>query len=91
MKRRQALLVISLALPAVPAAAQRPPPVAVHRIGWLDAGTPGTAKSAVDGLRQGLRELGYVERRNLLIEFRWGEGRSDRLLDLAIELARAFS
>ena len=71
-------------------AAQRPGgTAAVRRLGWLDAGTPATAKSAVDGLRQGLRELGYLEGRDLLIEFRWGEGRSDRLRELAMELVRA--
>ncbi len=89
MKRREALLPVLLALCSVRVAAQRPGTVVVRRIGWLDAGTPATAKSAVDGLRQGLRELGYVEGRDLLIEFRWGDGRSDRLPELATELVRA--
>ena len=89
MKRRHALLPLLLGLCSVRVAAQRPASGVPHRIGWLDAGTPATAKSAVEGLRQGLSELGYVEGRDLLIEFRWGEGRNDRLLDLATELVRA--
>jgi len=89
MRRRQALPMIAVGLCAGRAAAQRPANAVVRRIGWLDAGTPATARSAVDGLRQGLRELGYVEGRDLVIEFRWGEGRTDRLLELASELVRA--
>jgi len=80
---------IAVGLCAVRVAAQRPPNAVVRRIGWLDAGTPLTAKSAVDGLRQGLREHGYVEGRDVVIEFRWGEGRTDRLVELAGELVRA--
>ena len=88
MKRREVLLPVLLGLcPRV--WAQRPSTSVVHRIGWLDGGTPATAKSAVDGFRQGLRELRYVEGRDVLIEFRWGEGRNDRLLELATELVRA--
>ena len=55
---------------------------------------PGSAFSATsrprawDGFRRGLRELGYVEGRNLTIEWRWAEGRADRYPDLAAELVR---
>jgi putative ABC transport system substrate-binding protein len=88
MKRRQAFHFL-LAFGAAPVAAQAPRTVAMQRIGFISGGTLATTKSAVDGLRQGLRDLGYVEGRNLLIEFRWGEGRNDRLVELAAELVAA--
>ncbi|MBI3372050.1 MAG: ABC transporter substrate-binding protein [Betaproteobacteria bacterium] len=50
---------------------------------------PSNSKHNVEGLRQGLRDLGYVEGRNYVLDFRWGEGRNDRLVDLAAELVRA--
>src|SRR5262245_59028089 len=43
---------------------------------------------AIEAFRQGLRELGYVEGRNLAFEYRWGEGKRDRIRALAQELVR---
>jgi putative ABC transport system substrate-binding protein len=58
------------------------------RIGFLgSASATGSAKS-VEALRTGLRDLGYVEGRNIVIEFRWAEGKYDRLSDLVAELIR---
>ena len=69
-------------------------PLAVHgqsskvpRLGVLSPGAPGPSL-LVDAFRQGLRELGYVEGQNIAIEYRFDEGRSERLPDLAAELAR---
>ena len=71
--------------------AQSPGPV--PRIGYIWSGAPGSDPEEVRGLRQGLRELGYVEGRNLLIEYRYAEGDLDRvprliagLLDLKVAL-----
>jgi putative ABC transport system substrate-binding protein len=59
----------------------------VARIGYL-SGLPSSANpERVEALRQGLREIGYVEGQNITIEYRWGEGRFDRLPKLAAELA----
>jgi putative ABC transport system substrate-binding protein len=56
------------------------------RIGVVRVGAP--PDPAVEGLRQGLRELGYVEGRTIAIEYRWAEGKPDRLNGLAAELVR---
>jgi len=56
-------------------------------IGYLGPESPGLFASRVDAFRDGLAEAGYVEGRNVAIEFRWAEGRYDRLPALAAELA----
>jgi putative ABC transport system substrate-binding protein len=55
-------------------------------IGFLDLGTASSIPAQVAGLRRGLSETGYVEDRNLAIEFRWLEGQFNRLAGLASEL-----
>lgn len=62
--------------------AQQPMPI----IGYLGAETPDAFASRVSAFRQGLSELGYVEGRNVLIEFRWAEGQHNKLPALASEL-----
>ena len=57
------------------------------RIGWLSPAAAATGAPNLDALRQGLREQGYQEGRNLTIEARWADGASDRLPALARELA----
>jgi putative ABC transport system substrate-binding protein len=60
----------------------------VSKIGYLNAGSPSTNPARIEAFRQGLRELGYVERKNIVIEDRSAEGNLDRLPDLARELVR---
>ena len=57
------------------------------RIGWLSPAAAATGAPNLDALRQGLRDLGYQEGRNLTIEARWADGASERLPALAQELA----
>src|SRR5215468_838353 len=59
----------------------------VYRVGFLWDG-PDVFPDAIEAFRQGLRELGYVEGRNLAFEYRWGEGKPDRIRALAQELVR---
>jgi putative ABC transport system substrate-binding protein len=66
--------------------AQQPPKVA--RIGFLGAVSAAGYASRVDALRAGLRDLGYHEGKNLAIEFRWADGKYERLPELAAELVR---
>jgi len=62
-------------------------PAKIPRIGWIWNGPPGNPAEAA-GFRQGLRELGYVEGQNIVVDYRFSEGRDDRLADLAAELVQ---
>ena len=68
------------------AAAQQPKKV--PRIGFLSTTSPSTISARIEAFRQGLRELGYVEGKNIFIEWRFAEGKADRLRELATELVR---
>ena len=60
----------------------------VYRIGVLGVASPVTYARQVEALRRGLRELGYVEGKNVALEFRWAESNAARLPELAAELVR---
>ncbi len=85
--RRAAGLVIIFALVslAVPLAADAQPPGKVARVGMLIAAQPRSA-NFIQAFEHRLRELGYVEGQNLVIEFRTGEGKAERYPTLAAEL-----
>jgi len=72
---------------AAPLAGEAQPAERVYRIGLLSSQTAESTPPR-DAFRQKLRELGYAEGRNLAIEYRWAEGKYDRLPALAGELAR---
>ena len=71
---------------ALPLEAQQP--TKVPRIGYLIASSPSAIAARTEAFRQGLRELGYVEGKNIVIEWRYAEGKLDRLPALAAELVR---
>jgi putative ABC transport system substrate-binding protein len=71
---------------AAPLAAQAQPGGKAYRIGWLSPGSAANGLPNLDALRAGLRELGYVEGRNITIEARWADGQIPRLPGLATEL-----
>lgn len=82
MKRREVILLVGGAVTwpiAVRAQATR-----VYRVGYLGTGT--SNPRILQFFRDGLRELGWVEGQNIIIEYRYGEGRSDALPGLANEL-----
>jgi putative tryptophan/tyrosine transport system substrate-binding protein len=92
MDRRRFLLTSVAGAIAVPLAveAQQPPehPTKVHRIGYLTGNTASASARVLDALRQGLRELGYLEGRNLQIHYGFGEGSPQRLAELAADVVR---
>jgi len=59
-----------------------------HQIGFLSPASPSSMAPRLDAFREALRELGHREGQNIIIEYRWGEGRDERLTGLAAELAR---
>jgi putative ABC transport system substrate-binding protein len=84
LRRRDVLTLLGAAAAwALPAAAQ-PLPV----IGYLGPESPGPFATRISAFREGLAEAGYVEGRNVAIEFRWAEGQYGRLPELAAELVR---
>src|SRR5262249_2181185 len=70
----------------LPAEAQQPKKI--PRLGMLVSGTFSSNESQINAFRQGLRELGYLEGQNIVIEYRYAEGKTDRFPDLAGELIR---
>jgi putative ABC transport system substrate-binding protein len=68
------------------ARAQQQKPVPV--IGYIGGGSPGPVEPLLAAFREGLRGTGYIEGKNLAIEYRWAEGRYDRLPALAVDLVR---
>jgi len=63
-------------------------PTKIRRIGFLAGTKPAPVAARVAAFRQGLRELGYVEGKNIIVEYRYAEGKADRERELAAELAR---
>jgi len=84
MDRRAFLRTLAGGLLAAPAAAKAQEAGRIRRVGVLHVGSP--PDPWVEGFRQGLRELGYVEDRNIAVEYRWAQGQMDRLPELAAEL-----
>ena len=91
MNRRDAglaLLLELLAFGAAPLAAEAQQAEKVYRIGYLSAPTRASVENGVQAFLRTLRELGWVEGQNLIIEYQWADGKVERLPDLAAELVR---
>src|SRR5260370_42484070 len=86
-ERRKFLAALGGAAAAWPLAARAQQP-AMPVVGVLSAEWPNLFNDRLRAFHDGLRETGYVEGRNLAIEYRWAEGRNDRLPALAAELVR---
>ena len=86
--RRRLLIAFGAGALAAPLASFAQQPAKIFRIGFLGSESASSWASRVEALRAGLRDLGYVEGKNIVIEFRWAEGKNDRLPDLAAQLVR---
>jgi putative tryptophan/tyrosine transport system substrate-binding protein len=87
MRRREFLVLLTGAAAAWPLTAAAQQPGKLARIGYLGFGTAFAWSTRVEAMRAGLRDLGYIEGKNIVIEFRWAET-IDRLGELAAELVR---
>ena len=87
MKRREFITLLGGAAAVWPLAARAQQRGKVPKIGYLGFGPASAYATRVEALRAGLRDLGWVEGRNIVIEFRWAEG-VDQLPALAAELVR---
>ena len=81
-------ILVPVVLLTVAVIAEAQQPTKVPRIGYLAPTFPSSAPVRREALRQGLRELGYVEGKNIVIEWRFAEDKADRLAGLAAELVR---
>ena len=87
MKRREFITLLSGAAVAYPHVA-RAQQMAMPMIGFLDGRSPDALTDRLRGLRQGLRDTGYVEGENVVIVYRWAENQFERLTGLADDLVR---
>ena len=89
MRLRRQIILLGALVAAVPAAFAQSQPPRMPRIGYVQAVVPQNGTSPLlEDFREGLRDLGYVEGRNIQLEVRWAEGKLDRLPALIDELVR---
>ncbi len=88
MERRAFVLTVGIGLLAAPLSLAAQQPQRVPRVGYLFSFTPAEGRHLWEACRQGLRELGYVEGQNIVLEPRWADGRHERLPELAADLVR---
>jgi putative tryptophan/tyrosine transport system substrate-binding protein len=79
---------VALGLSGMAPEADAQPAAKVYRIGWLGHGSVPTANPGIGDFQQGLRDLGYVDGKNVVVEFRYASGNVDKLPELANEFSR---
>jgi len=88
MRRREFITLFAGTTVGWPLAARAEPANKIARVGFLGSATAAGSAQSVKALREGLKALGYVEGKNILLEFRWAEGNYDRLRELVAEFIR---
>jgi putative tryptophan/tyrosine transport system substrate-binding protein len=88
MNRREVITLLGGAAAVWPLAAHAQQAAKVPTIGYLGGSTPATESQRVAALVQRLRELGWIEGRDVAIEYRWAEGRTERAAEIAAEFVR---
>jgi putative ABC transport system substrate-binding protein len=88
MRRREFISLLGGAAAAWPLAASAQTDAKIYRIGILETVAPSRNAANLDALRQGLREVGYVEKQNYILEYRSADGDAGRFPELAAELVR---
>ena len=88
VSRHGGLIILLLGVLALPLAAEAQQPTKLPRIGFLPGSSPASDATWIEAFRQGLRELGYVEGHSIGIEYRYGEGKTERYPALVTELVQ---
>jgi len=88
MNRKIVIWLVATILLATVSFAEAQQAKKVPRIGFLSSLSPSSISARTEAFRQGLRELGYVEGKNIVIEYRYAEGKLDRLHEFAAEFVR---
>src|ERR671923_1507716 len=88
MRKTLASLALGAMLFALSFSAEAQQPKKVYRIGYLSASDAATDAPRSDGIQLALRELGYIEGQNIATEYRYAEGKQERVFELAAELVR---
>src|SRR5262249_8123769 len=88
MRRREFITLLGGAAATWPIGAKAQQPTNRPTIGFLGAGTPATWSQWTKAFLQRMGELGWIEGRNVKIEYRWAEGRNERYAELVPELVR---
>ena len=88
MKRRKFIALLCSGVAGWPLAARAQQAAKLPTIGFLGANNASFAMASIDAFVQRLRELGWIENRTVVIEYRWGEGRDERLAEIAAEFVR---
>jgi putative ABC transport system substrate-binding protein len=88
MKRREFITLLGSAAATWPIAARAQQPSKLPTIGFVGQNTPSAQSQWTDAFVQRLRELGWIEGRNVAIEYRWAEGQGERFVEIAAEFVR---
>jgi putative ABC transport system substrate-binding protein len=88
MRRREFITLVGSGAATWPVIARSEQPARIAKVGHLESGLPSSSPNLLAAFRQGLRALGYVEGQNLFIVSRYGEGREERLPQVAEELVQ---
>ena len=86
--QRRALVLAALAAAVAPRASDAQPAKKVWRVGYLSMASPEADRHWVTALREGLRDLGYIEGQNIILELRHASNRADKVPELAAEFAQ---
>jgi len=88
MKKAAVPILVAVILLTVAVVTEAQQPAKIPRIGYLSSVSPSSESAQSEAIRLALRELGYIEGQNITIEYRYAEGKVDRLPELATELVR---
>src|SRR5262245_12328824 len=86
LKTIRLVVMLALVILTAPLVAHAQPSTKVYRIGWLSPGSALSSRAYIEAFQQSLRDLGYIEGQNMAVEYRYAEGKAERLPELAAEL-----